>query len=78
MLKVEPSEAEEVVVALPFPGEAKKLAREVDALIRRGEEEAATDLIDRHVLRRRLGLSATECLVLREAAGEMHKWRMHK
>jgi len=78
MLKLEPSEAEEVMVALPFPGETKQLAREVDALIRRGEEEAATDLIDRHVLRRRLGLSATECLLLREAAGEMHKWRMHK
>jgi len=78
MLKLEPSEAEEVLVALPFPGESKRLAKEVDGLIRKSEEEAATDLVDRRVLRRRLGLSATECLVLREAAAEMHKWRMHK
>jgi hypothetical protein len=78
MLKLEPSEAEEVLVGLPFPGEAKRLADKVDALVRMNEEEAATDLIDRQVLRRRLGLSARECLILREAAREMHQWRMHR
>lgn len=78
MLKLEPSEAEEVLVALPLPSETRRLAEEVDALVRSDGEEAAADLIDRHVLRKRLGLSAAECLVLREAAGEMHRWRMHR
>jgi adenine-specific DNA methylase len=78
MLKLEPSEAEEVLVAMPYPAEAPQLAKEVDVLSRRKEDENATEHVDRRVLRRRLGLSGTECLILREAAAEMHKWRMHK
>lgn len=78
MLKLEPSEGERVLVPLPRPHEENRLARELDGLIRRVGEEAATDFVDLHVLRRRLGLSATECAALRDAAGEMHNWRMHK
>jgi hypothetical protein len=78
MLKLEPSEAEEVLVATPRPGEIESLAREVDLLFRRGKEEDAADLVDRVVLRRRLGLSGTECALLRKAAEEMHDWRMHR
>lgn len=78
MLKLEPSEAENVLIALPYPREQSHLVREADTLIRQEREDAALDLIDRHVLRRRLGLSATQCCTLREAAAEMHAWRMHK
>ncbi len=78
MLKLEPSEAEKILVALPNPREAAGLVRELDNLVRQKQVDAATDLADSRILRRRLGLSATECLVLREAAAEMHRWRMHK
>ena len=78
MLKLEPSEAERVLIPLPWGREETRMITELDTLIRRKAEEAAVDLVDHHVLRRRLGLSATECTLLRDAAGEMHKWRMHK
>lgn len=78
MLKLEPSEAEKVLIPLPCPGGEARVVRELDTLIRQIGNEAAVDLVDRHVLRRRLGLSATECSALREAAAEMHEWRMHK
>lgn len=78
MLKLEPSEAEKILVALPDPHEAADLVRQLDNLTRQKQSEAATDLVDKRVLRRRLGLSGTECLILREAAAEMHTWRMHR
>lgn len=78
MLKLEPSEAEKILVALPDPREGGALVRQLDKLTREKQGEAAADLADSRILRRRLGLSRTECLVLREAAAEMHKWRMHR
>lgn len=78
MLKLEPSEAERVLIPLPSPREESRLVGKLDTLLRRMGEEAAANLVDLHVLRRRLGLSATECAVLRDAAGEMYRWRMHK
>ncbi len=78
MLKLEPSEAESVLIALPYPSEAAGLAQDADKLLREKNGESAIELMDRRVLRRRLGLSATECLLLREAAEDMQKWRLHK
>jgi len=78
MLKLEPTEAENVLVALPYPSEAAGLVQEADKLVRHENREAAIDLGDRRVLRRRLGLSATECHLLREASEDMQEWRMHK
>jgi adenine-specific DNA methylase len=78
MLKLEPTEAAKVLVALPDHRQLPSLLSGLDALIRDKNGEAAADLADRTVLRRRLGLSATECVALREAAAEMHNWRMHK
>jgi adenine-specific DNA-methyltransferase len=78
MLKLEPTEAENVLIPLPWPREAARLLRELDTASRRTREDDLTDLVDLHVLRRRLGLSGTECVRLREAAAEMYLWRMHR
>jgi adenine-specific DNA-methyltransferase len=78
MLKLEPSEAERVLIPLPHRRDLPHLLSDLDALIRNKDEEAALDLADRVVLRRKLGLSASECVALRGAADDMRKWRMHK
>ncbi len=78
MLKLEPTEAGKVLVALPDRRDLPRLLSGLDALIRAKNEEPATDLADRNVLRRGLGLSASECAALREGAAEMQKWRMHR
>jgi adenine-specific DNA-methyltransferase len=78
MLKLEPSEAERVLVALPYPQDAGGLVKEIDCFLRSGDFSAAQDLADNSVLRRRLGLSKSECVVLRDAADKLGNWRMHK
>jgi hypothetical protein len=78
MLKLEPSEAERVLIPLPHGRDLPRLLSGLDALIRDRDEHAALDLADRIILRRRLGLSGTECLALRGAAEDMYKWRMHR
>jgi adenine-specific DNA methylase len=78
MLKLEPTEAERVLVALPLRRECAGLLSSLDTLIRAEDQQGAAESADRTILRRGLGLSATECAALREAAGEMQKWRMHK
>jgi len=78
MLKLEPSESERVLVPIPPRSDARGLARELDKLIRLKDYGAATQLADRRILRRRVGLSERECVALREGAVEMFRWRMHK
>lgn len=78
MLKLEPTEAERVLISLPSDRESPNLVRELDKLVRLRDYDAATRLADRQVLRRRLGLTERECLALRDAAAEMYRWRMHK
>jgi len=78
MLKLEPSEAENVLVALPCPKDTTGLVKELDGLLRRSDSSAALDLADSSVLRRRFGLSRSECLILRDAAKQLETWRMHK
>jgi adenine-specific DNA methylase len=78
MLKLEPTEAERVLVALPGKRESSPLLAAIDKLIRGDTGDAAADLADLAVLRRGLALSASECVTLRDAAVEMQNWRMHK
>lgn len=78
MLKLEPTEAESVFVALPYPKDSTRLARDLDALLRRREFSGANNLVDSSVLRARFGLSGAECATLRDAAKQMETWRMHK
>ncbi len=70
MLKVEPTEAENVIVATGQLGNGELLdfSRELDALMRRGEVETCHRLADDLVLQRQLGLSKTDCDVLWNAA----------
>ena len=77
MLKLEPTEAERLLVAMPVPGDTSRLVSEVDGLLRSGSVEAARDLVDAKVLRKRFGLSATECAQLRDAAAFLESWRGH-
>lgn len=70
MLKMEPTEAENAVIAT---GEIRNsdlldLSRELDALVRRGEDETCRRLADNLVLQRQLGLSKSDCALLSNAA----------
>lgn len=79
MLKLEPSEAERVLV--PFPSSQRRetgFIGRLDAAMRADGDAAAAELADHHVLRSGLGLSATECALLRDGAAEMQEWRLHK
>jgi adenine-specific DNA-methyltransferase len=78
MLKLEPSEAERVLIALPYPKDTNDLVAELDSLLRGDDSSAAQELADSSVLRRRLGLSKSECMVLRDGAAQLENWRMHK
>jgi adenine-specific DNA-methyltransferase len=78
MLKLEPTEAERLLVALPKPGDIPRLLERTDSYLREARAEEARDLIDRHVLRARLGLSATECAMLADSAGFLETWRLHR
>ena len=77
MLKLEPTEAERLLVAMPISGDVSRLVSEVDDLLRSGSIEAARDQVDARVLRKRFGLSATECAHLRDAACFLESWRGH-
>jgi len=70
MLKVEPAEAENCVVAgASLPNALlSSLADELDSLIRIGNDSEAQDKADSYILREHLGLSFNECKSLKEAA----------
>ena len=69
MLKLEPAEAESVLIAIP--GTTRKLASlalALDPILREKGEAAAAEYSDEAVLRRELGLAKSDCTLLREAA----------
>jgi hypothetical protein len=41
-------------------------------------KEPSLDLFDRHLLKKEMGLTETECVSLREAAMRMEQWRKHQ
>ncbi|MCK4340630.1 MAG: N-6 DNA methylase [Phycisphaerae bacterium] len=77
MLKLEPTEAQRVVVpSYPANYEAlRNLATELDSLQRSGAADTALDLADTMILRVGLGLSKKECRVLRDAADLLRRRR---
>jgi len=77
MLKMEPTEAENVVMMSVEDGEAniEALAEELDSLSRGSNEGAAQLVADEELLRRQLGLTGRECRLLREAAETLHQRR---
>jgi adenine-specific DNA methylase len=70
MLKMEPTEAEKVIVATGELGNGDlfDLSQELDILMRRGELRTCHRLADDIVLHGRLGLSKSDCNVLSKAA----------
>jgi len=78
MLKLEPSEAERVLVALPNNADVAALYKQTDGLLRDVSVSQAADLLDAAILRGRYGLSGTECTTLRDAARQLETWRMHR
>jgi hypothetical protein len=80
MLKVEPGEAERVLVPL-WQGSADQLeilGLHVDGLLRSGREREATATADQEILGNGLGLSPAEIEVLGEAASTLRDRRYRK
>jgi hypothetical protein len=77
LFKMEPSEAENVLVVRPRAASFKSLRAELSGGTTK-TAECFSDITDRLVLRKQLGLSQSECVMLREAAGKIEAWRKHK
>jgi len=77
MLKLEPSEAQNVVLASAKTGHAglSHLALELDALVRTGDDEAAQARADSVILQQGLGLSPVDCRLLRTASETLRNRR---
>jgi hypothetical protein len=77
LFKMEPSEAGNVLVVCPraalFTPLKTKLCEGTT-----GSAEHFSDITDRFVLRKQLGLSGADCVTLRDAAGQIESWRKHK
>jgi len=77
LFKIEPSEAERILVVGPSASHAQMLLNHSN----RGGTNSGDrnlDLFDRHLLRKEIGLTEAECLSLREAAMRMEQWRKHQ
>jgi tRNA1(Val) A37 N6-methylase TrmN6 len=77
LFKLEPSEAESVLVAHPRAAPLRNLMSRVS----RGgldSPEQFSNVADQYLLRKHLGLSLSECESLRDAAGKIESWRKHK
>lgn len=77
LFKLEPSEAENVLVVCPDAASFKLLRAKLHEGTAKSPE-CFSDITDRFVLRRQLGLSRSDCVMLREAAKEIEAWRKHK
>ncbi len=77
MLKLEPTEAERVLVALPSDhnGALVELAGELDVLVRRGDQAAAQARADADILKKGIGLSRNDCLLLQNAGEALQRRR---
>jgi tRNA1(Val) A37 N6-methylase TrmN6 len=78
MLKLEPSEAENVLLACPSAGDGVlvQLAEELDALVRTGGDAAAQTRADTAILKERIGLGDSDCDLLRKSAQTLQKRRL--
>jgi adenine-specific DNA-methyltransferase len=77
LFKLEPSEAENVLIVRPSPSIFRSLIVRFNKR-RTDSSYQFFDAVDQYVLRRQLGLSDAECILLREAAGAIESWRKHK
>jgi hypothetical protein len=77
LFKLEPSEAERILVVAPRASQARVLLDHFDRCPT-GSLERNLDLADRHLLREAIGLTEAECIALREAAIRIEQWRKHQ
>ena len=69
MLKLEPTEAENCLLAVANGnGRMQALSKEMDILMRAGDDLKATELADRTLLRDSLGLDERDCKMLADGA----------
>ncbi len=79
MLKLEPTEAERVLVPIIARKDTlEALAVELDQIARSGGDEACEEYADRQLLRRGIGLSAADVRLLRESAVLLRQRRMSR
>ncbi len=79
MLKLEPSEAKNVLIASPERTEAfDKAFLEVDSLLRQGCEQTARELVNTLILEKLFGLPSKDTRILREAAQLLRDRRYYK
>ncbi len=76
LLKLEPSEAERVLVALPGPDSPEDSLQGVDTLMRHGSPGIAQATVDRMILGNHIGLSRADCRILREAINVLRARRL--
>jgi adenine-specific DNA methylase len=78
MLKLEPTEAERVLIPMPDvdSGELVSLAEELDHLSRGDREAEARALADQAILQERLGLSAREIAALNDGWNQLRSRRL--
>lgn len=77
MLKLEPSEAENCVVASPHVQNdaLEEMGKELDDLLRSNKQKAAQEKADSQILRDKLGLSRNDCRLLATAAESLFNRR---
>jgi hypothetical protein len=77
LFKIEPSEAERILVVAPSASHAQMLLNHSSRSLTNSRDQSL-DLFDRHLLKNEIGLSESECLSLSEAAERMEQWRKHQ
>jgi len=78
MLKLEPTEAERVLIARPPRTPTDDFAKELDNIARARGDDAARHHADTILLRRGIGLTAQDCALLREAATALCERRLQR
>jgi hypothetical protein len=80
MLKIEPSEAENILIPRCHgkAGDIEALGGLLDDLYRAGKHDQALELADEGILRKGLGLGQDDIALLREAAVELRQRRCHR
>jgi adenine-specific DNA-methyltransferase len=77
LFKIEPSEAERILVVAQSTSHARMLFEHSESKPTKSRQPSL-DLFDRHLLKKEIGLTEAECVSLREAAMRMEQWRKHQ
>jgi hypothetical protein len=76
MLKLEPTEAGRVLVAIPSQQHARDQCQILDVLMRHTTAKTVSSTVDKLILRGRLGLTEKECRCLGDAAAVLRSRRL--